>query len=106
MISKEALLRQKFMPLRQRLEYLWNEHYIQISYGALRLLYKRHSIKHIKARRMRKSLIRDEDKHKKDRAKVAWELLSLLVNNDPVCYMDETTVEVNDLKTKTWQRED
>ena len=55
---------------------------------------------------MRKSLIRDEDKHKKDRAKVAWELLSLLVNNDPVCYMDETTVEVNDLKTKTWQRAD
>ena len=41
-------------------EYLWNEHCIQISYGALRLLYKRYGVKHRKARRMRKSLIRDE----------------------------------------------
>ena len=53
---------------------------------------------------MRKSLIRNEEQHQRDRAKVAWELLSLLVNNDPVCYMDETTIEVNDLKIKTWQR--
>ena len=72
MISKEAMHTQRFMSLRQRIEYLWNEHYIKISYGALRDLYKKAGIKYTKANKMRKSLIRDEKQHSEDRAKVAW----------------------------------
>ena len=34
---------------------------------------------------------------------MAWRLLSLKMNHEPVVYMDETKVTVNNLKCKTWQ---
>ena len=40
------------------------------------------------------------------RADCAWKLLALVMNNEPIVYVDETTVSVNIDKSKTWQRAD
>ena len=54
--SNAALFRQRFMSLHERVEYLWLQHFIWISYTSLWRLYKRHGVKYIKARSMRKNL--------------------------------------------------
>ena len=60
----------------------------------------------MKAKTMRKSLIRDKDRHDQDRLRIAKQLVSLFINKEPVVYMDETTVRMNDGKHKTWQHQD
>ena len=55
---------------------------------------------------MNKSLLTRKPEYLREKAQAAWELLSLVYQNVPLCYIDETTVMVNNLKTKTWQRKD
>ena len=74
------------------MNYLWLEHYIHINTVSLWKYYKRNGINYLKANSNRKSLIREQELHDEERSKTAWELLSLLVNKHPVCYIDETTV--------------
>ena len=55
---------------------------------------------------MNKSLLLRKPEYLEEKAVAAWELLSLIYQNTPMAYIDETTVMVNNLKTKTWQRSD
>ena len=91
------------MGLRERVAYLWRQHDIWISKSALVLLYKRHSIEYTKARVMKKHLMTERDRYLRIRADSAWNLLSLLAKSEPVVFVDETSVAINNLKTKTWQ---
>ena len=97
---------QRFLSLRQRLHYLWENHRIHISKFGLETLYRRHGIDYRKVRSMNKSLLLRKPEYLREKATAAWEILSLVYNNVPVAYIDETTVMVNNLKTKTWQRSD
>ena len=106
MISKEALQDQKFLSLRDRVKLLWQQHFIHISTYGLRSLYKRHGITHRKARSMKKSFIRDHEEYDRKRSDFAWQILSLVRNYEPVVYVDETSISINNLKVKTWQRPD
>ena len=69
-------------------------------------LYRRHGIDYRKVRSMNKSLLLRKPEYLEEKAVAAWELLSLVYQNTPMAYIDETTVMVNNLKTKTWQRSD
>ena len=51
---------------------------------------------------MNKSLLLRKPEYLQEKAVAAWELLSLVYQNIPMVYIDETTVMVNNLKTKTW----
>ena len=55
---------------------------------------------------MNKSLLLRKPEYLEEKAVAAWELLSLVYQNTPMAYIDETTVMVNNLKTFTWQRSD
>ena len=93
---------QKFMSLKKRVEYLWHVHHIHISISGLRYLYLKHGINHRQARSMKKHLILDKERYFRLRADCAWKLLSLVMNNEPLVYVDETTVTMNNKMTKTW----
>ena len=91
------------MGLRERVAYLWRQHDIWISKSALVLLYRRHGIEYAKARVMKKHLMIERDRYLRIRADSAWNLLSLLAKSEPVVFVDETSVAINNLKAKTWQ---
>ena len=55
---------------------------------------------------MKKHLISQQEYYYRVRADCAWKLLALVMNNEPIVYVDETTVSVNIDKNKTWQRAD
>ena len=93
---------QRFLLLRQRLTYLWENHKIHISKFGLETLYRRHGIDYRKVRSMNKSLLLRKPEYLREKAVAAWELLSLVYQNTPMVYIDETTVMVKNLKTKTW----
>ena len=102
MISPRALHAQRFMSLRERVDHLWDDHSIQISYFGLITLYRRYGIKNTKARAMKKHLIAQQERYFKIRAECAWNLLSLIINNEPIVYVDETSFYLNHIKSKTW----
>ena len=106
MISPTSLEEQKFLSLRERVKLLWDEHGLSISKTALLKVYKRYKIEYKKAKTMRKTLLADQDYHDHSRLKIAKQLVSLFINKEPVVYMDETTVRMNDGKHKTWQHQD
>ena len=106
LVSVRAMRLQRFLSLRQRITYLWENHNIQISKFGLETLYRRHGIDYRKVRSMNKSLLLRKPEYLQEKAVAAWELLSLIYQNTPMAYIDETTVMVNNLKTKTWQRSD
>ena len=106
MISPTSLEEQKFLSLRERVKLLWDEHGLNISKTALQKVYKRYKIEYKKAKTMRKTLLADQDYHDHSRLKIAKQLVSLFINKEPVVYMDETTVRMNDGKHKTWQHQD
>ena len=74
------------------MDYLWENHYIQITYASLRNVYLRLGVKYTKARAMKKSLMNEQERYFRERADAAWNILSLVMNNEPVVYVDETTV--------------
>lgn len=102
MISKEALKNMKFLSLKERVIYLWDNHNIHISVSALRQTYLRYGIYNLKAKNMKKNLMLEQDRYFIERAEAAKDLLSLIYNREPVCYVDETTVAINNMKRKTW----
>ena len=55
---------------------------------------------------MNKDLLAIKTEHVKERGDAAWRIGTLLMNHQPIVYVDETSVVVNQIKTKTWQRND
>ena len=55
---------------------------------------------------MKKNLLFEKDKYFKERAEASYDIASLIGNNVPYVFVDETTLYLNNLKAKTWQRSD
>ena len=85
---------------------MWDHHQIHIAHNSLRNLYLRHKINYRRSRTMNKDLIATKQEHLAERSDSAWRLLTLLMNHAPMVYIDETSVQINTIKAKTWQLPD
>ena len=94
MISPEALEENKFLTIAQRSKKLFDDLGLYVEPTSLRMLYKRHGINWKMARVQPKNVLRNSNKHENDRIAFSKTLVSCLVNNLDLAYVDETTVQV------------
>ena len=104
--AEETLQNQRFMSLRARVRHLWTQHRIHISSTGLLRLYQRYGISYRNARVMSRKEVDRKIVMDRRRSRAAVDLASMLIQNHPMLFVDETTVCVRQRRTRTWQAPD
>ena len=104
LVSHLGLEELKFLSLSQRTDVIFQRFKLRISSHCLSDLYRRHGISYRFARPQARHLIANESLDR-ERFEAAWQLLNLLASKAKVVFIDETTVQSQGRKKKTWMKQ-
>ena len=84
-----------FLSLRQRTVLLYERFGVAISSHGLVSYYRRHGIDYRFARPQCRHILADTQLQTVERKEAAFEVLNLMASNQPVCFIDETSMNVS-----------
>ena len=84
-----------FLTLKQRCDVLYERLGVVISSHGLACLYKRHGIAYKFSRPQCRHILADTQLQTNERKEAAIQLLNLMASNQPLCYIDETSLNVS-----------
>ena len=96
----------KFLTLKQRVEHLYKTEGIALSTSVLHRIYRKHGISFRMARVQSKKIIADHVAIKVERYDFAIRMASLLIQKQPIVYLDETTIQVQQKESRTFMQKD
>ena len=104
LISREILNDMRFLPLRRRVELIRREHGIEIGASGLGKMYRRHGVKYLQAKVVKRLGNAHEARLEQQRIAFARKLSSLQEQRrgDRIIYMDETTFQIWPKPSRTW----